>query len=683
VSPHRIGVDTGGTFTDLVAVDEATGAVNTVKVPSTPRQPAAATFEALRRCGLDPGEIGFFVLGTTIATNCLLERKGQRVVYVTTAGFEDVPYIQRVDRKSLYDLQWVKPTPYVDRPDCIGVRERVLADGSVRIPLEDGEIQRVVEELRRRDEECEAGIAVAVNFLFAYVEPEHERRLAAAIRHVLPAVPVSVSSELAPIWREYERGNTVIVDAYLGRLIRSFARELDDGLRETGVSCPRFFLKSNGGQVATGAAARQPVNFVLSGLAGGMIAGKHFAEAAGRKDVITLDMGGTSADVGIVVQGTIRTAGQHEFEFGLPIAIPVVDLTTIGAGGSSIAGFDQGGFLQVGPKSAGADPGPACYGKGAEQATVTDANLVLGRLNSEYFLGGEFRLDPALARSAVEPVAVRLDTGLEAAAHAIVEVACENMAGAIRLLCADRGLDYRGFDLMSFGGAGPLHAALLARRIGLRRVIVPPSPGLASAFGAQAADLRVDRRLTRVFRSDLTTDAELRSAVEQIGRAALDELLSEGSAGKPVLMVSVSSRYVGQNFEQEVTVPLDVDGDLVRLMAERFHEQHRRTYGYSLDAAVVEFVHLNATAAEVRESPRPSFLAGGSDGKPGELRPVYFKETGWVETPIYRRASLALGAALDGPAVLEEVDSTTLVLAGQVAHVDPTGNLMIEEAQRG
>jgi N-methylhydantoinase A len=236
---------------------------------------------------------------------------------------------------------------------------------------------------------------------------------------------------------------------------------------------------------------------------------------------------------------------------------------------------------------------------------------------------------------------------------------------------------------MSFGGAGPLHAALLARRIGLRRVIVPPSPGLASAFGAQAANLRVDRRLTRVFRSDLTTDAELRSAVEQIGRAALDELLSEGSAGKPVLMVSVSARYVGQNFEQEVTVPLDVDGDLVRLMAERFHEQHRRTYGYSLDAAVVEFVHLNATAAEVRESPRPSFLAGGSDGKPGELRPVYFKETGWVETPIYRRASLALGAALDGPAVLEEVDSTTLVLAGQVAHVDPTGNLLIEEAQRG
>jgi N-methylhydantoinase A len=219
VSPHRIGIDTGGTFTDLVAVEEATGAVTTVKVPSTPRQPAAATFEALRRCGLDPGEIGFFVLGTTIATNCLLERKGQRVVYVTTAGFEDVPYIQRVDRKSLYDLQWVKPTPYVARPDCIGVRERVLADGSVRVPLEEDEIERVVEELRRRDEESEAGIAVAVNLLFAYVEPEHERRLATAIRRVLPSVPVSVSSELAPIWREYERGNTVIVDAYLGRIV--------------------------------------------------------------------------------------------------------------------------------------------------------------------------------------------------------------------------------------------------------------------------------------------------------------------------------------------------------------------------------------------------------------------------------------------------------------------------------
>jgi N-methylhydantoinase A len=683
VSPYRVGVDTGGTFTDLVAVEEATGAVRTVKVPSTPRQPAAATFEALRRCGLDPGEIGFFVLGTTIATNCLLERKGQRVVYVTTAGFEDVPYIQRVDRKSLYDLQWVKPTPYVERPDCIGVRERVLADGSVRIPLEEDEIERLIEELRRRDRESEAGIAVAVNLLFAYVEPEHERRLAVAIRRALVSAPVSVSSELAPIWREYERGNTVIVDAYLSGLVGDFAGELDHGLSKAGLSCPRFFLKSNGGQVTIGAAARQPVNFVLSGLAGGMIAGKQFADAVGRKDVITLDMGGTSADVGVVVDGTIRTTAQHEFEFGLPIAIPVIDLTTIGAGGSSIAGFDQGGFLQVGPESAGADPGPACYGKGAERGTVTDANLVLGRLNPGYFLGGEFLLDAELARAAIEPIAARLDAELEAAAQAIVEVACENMAGAIRLLCADRGLDYRGFDLMAFGGAGPLHAALVARRVGLRGVIVPPSPGLASAFGAQAAVRRVDRRLTRVFRSDLTTDRELRSAVEQIGREALDELLGEGSAGELDLMVSVSSRYLGQNFEQDVAVPLDTGGDLVQVLVERFHERHRQVYGYNLEGAVVEFVHLNAVALEDRVALRPAFRAEVSTTDPVDLRPVYFKETGWVETPIYRRASLACGTALEGPAVLEEVDSTTLVLAGQVARVDPTGSLLIEEAPGG
>jgi N-methylhydantoinase A len=683
VSAYRIGIDTGGTFTDLVAVEESTGALRTVKVPSTPQEPAAAAFEALGRSGLDTGEIGFFVLGTTIATNCLLERKGRRVLYVTTAGFEDVPYIQRVDRKWLYDLQWVKPTPYVARPDCIGVRERVLSDGSVRTPLEEAEVERVVEELRRRDAAAEGGVAVAVNLLFSYAFPGHERRLAEAIRRELPQVSVSVSSEVAPIWREYERGNTVIVDAYLSDLVGGFARELDRGLSEAGVRCPRFFLKSNGGQVALDAAGRQPVNFVLSGLAGGMVAGKRFADAVGRKNVITLDMGGTSADVGVVVDGTIRNAAQYEFEFGLPIAIPVIDLSTIGAGGSSIAGFDQGGFLEVGPESAGADPGPASYGKGSERATVTDANLVLGRLNPESFLGGEFPLDPELARAAIERIAAGLGVALEVAADAIVEVACENMAGAVRLLCADRGLDYRSFDLMAFGGAGPMHGALLARRVGLRGLIVPPSPGLASAFGAQAASLRVDRRLTRVLRSDLTSDAELRAGVEWIAREALEELTADGAEGEPLLLVGISSRYLGQNFEQEVPVPLDAEGDLVVLMVERFHEQHRRAYGYRLDGAVIEFVDLNAIAVEQREPPRSWLLAGGNGAEPAEVKPVYFKERGWVETPVYRRGSLGAGTVLEGPAILEEVDSTTVILAGQIARVDPTGCLLIDEVRTG
>ena len=673
----RVGVDTGGTFTDLVLVDEGTGERRTAKVPSTPDDPARAVFAALEQAGCEASAIACFVLGTTIATNCLLERKGQRTLYLTTAGFEDVPFIQRIDRKSLFDLQWQKSVPYVRRSDCLGVTERIAQDGEVRVELEDSEIERLVVEVRARG--AEGGVAVAVNLLFAYIRPEHEQRLAAALRAALPGVAVSCSHEVAPIWREYERGNTVIVDAYLRRLTGRFAERLDEGLTEVGLRCPRFLLKSNGGQIPVEQASRQAVSFVLSGLAGGLIAGRHFAEASGCSDVITLDMGGTSADVGVVVDGAIRTAAQFELEWGLPIAVPVVDLTTIGAGGSSVAGFDQGGLLEVGPTSAGADPGPAAYGKGGTAATVTDANLVLGRLNPEYFLGGAVPLDAELAGRAVGRIANQLGCEVEAAAHAIVDVACENMANAVRLLCADRGLDYRRFDLMAFGGAGPLHAAALARRIGLERVLVPPNPGVASAFGAQAADLRVDRRLTRVLRSDTATDSELRAAVSRIAAEALDELRTEGGGGAdPTLVVTASARYLGQNFEQEVVVPLDADGDLVEVLAERFHRQHEAVYEYRLDGAVVELVHLNATAIERRApAPAATLAPGGAD--PVDARPVSFEAGRWVETPIYRRAAVGAGSQISGPAVFEEVDSTTIVFPGQVARAHASGAMFIEQ----
>jgi N-methylhydantoinase A len=454
----RVGVDTGGTFTDLVAVEEQTGRRHVVKVSSTPGRPADAVFEALRRLPAAPADLGFFVLGTTIATNCLLQRTGQRTLYLTTAGFEDIPFIQRIDRKGLHDLQWVKPLPYVLRRDCIGVRERVTHDGSVRTPLAETEIERIVEVVTERDRGAGDGVAVAINFLFAYAAPEHERRLAAALRAALPHIPVSASSEVAPLWREYERANTVIVDAYLKRLVGGFAREIGTGLAKLDIDCPAFVLKSNGGQLPTHAAARQPSNIILSGLAGGLIAGKYFADATGRSDAFTVDMGGTSCDVGVVVGGAIQSRQQYEFEWGLPIAVPVVDLTTIGAGGSSIASFDLGGLLKVGPESAGARPGPAAYGQGGTAPTVTDANLVLGRLNPDYFLGGEILLDGDAAHRALEPLAERLRLSLEHAALAVLDMAVENMANAIRLLAADRGIDYRRFDLIAFGGAGPLHA---------------------------------------------------------------------------------------------------------------------------------------------------------------------------------------------------------------------------------
>jgi N-methylhydantoinase A len=675
----RIGVDTGGTFTDLVLIDDATGTRRTVKVASTPADPAAAVFEALRRTGVPPSAINLFVLGTTVATNCLLQRNGQRVVFVTTEGFEDVPFIQRINRKSLFDIQWVKPRPYVERPDCVGVRERIASDGSVRVPLEDAEIDRVVAEVVRRAAETPGGVGVAISLLFSFVSPDHERRLAEGLRRELPDVSVSVSSELAPIWREYERANTVIANGYLSGLVGRFAASLDEGLTAYGVPVPCLLVKSNGGQIPARAAEGNAVNLIVSGLAGGLIAGQHFAEQVGRSDVITLDMGGTSCDVGVVVQGQIRSTSQYEFEWGLPIAVPVVDLTTIGAGGSSIAGFDQGGLLKVGPESAGASPGPASYGLDGADPTVTDANLVLGRLNPDYFLGGEIPLDAERARSAVAPIADRLGLSLEEGAQAIVEVATENMANAIRLLATNRGLDYRRFELLAFGGAGPLHAALLARRVGLGGTIVPPSPGLTSAFGTLAADLRVDRRMTRVIRSDQATDAELREGLERIAREALDELGTESDIRDPLLTLTVSCRYLGQNYEQDVPVTLDAD-DLVPLTVERFHEAHERTYGYRIAEGVVELVYFTAVAVQRQEAPPALALPELDEPRPVAARPVYFKEFGWVETPIYRREHLGRGVELAGPLIVEEVDSTTLVLHGQIARTHPTGSLLIAEA---
>jgi N-methylhydantoinase A len=674
----RVGVDTGGTFTDLVAVEEETGKRHVVKVSSTPGQPADAVFEALRRLPAEPSELDFFVLGTTIATNCLLQRAGQRTLYLTTAGFEDIPFIQRIDRKGLHDLQWVKPVPYVLRRDCIGVRERVTYDGSIRTPLTDAEVDRVVQLVAERDREAVEGVAVAINFLFSYVAPEHERRLASALRAALPHVSVSASNEVAPLWREYERANTVVVDAYLKRLIGGFADEIDAGLGGLGVDCPALMLKSNGGQVPTSAAARQPSNLILSGLAGGLVAGKYFADGTGRSDVFTLDMGGTSCDVGVVLGGAIQSRQQYEFEWGLPIAVPVVDLTTIGAGGSSIASFDLGGLLTVGPESAGASPGPAAYGQGGTAATVTDANLVLGRLNPQYFLGGEIPLDEEAAGRAVAPIAERLGLSLEDAALAVLDMTVENMAGAIRLVASDRGVDFRRFDLIAFGGAGPLHAGAILRRAGLAGVVVPTSPGLASAFGTLAADLRVDRQITRMLRSDLASDADLRGALERLARDTVAELEAEGGLRAPTLVVSVSCRYLGQNFEQEVVVPLDAPGDLVQLTVERFHEAHERTYGYRIDT-VVELVHLGATALERREPP-PAAAATGDGREPALVqRPVYFRETGWHDTTIVRRAELRAGYELDGPAIVEEPDSTTLVLPGQIARIDASGSIVMVE----
>ena len=688
----RIGVDTGGTFTDLVAVGPG-GDVRLQKVASTPTEPARATFDALKRSRVDPrGEVDSFIMGTTIATNALIQRRGASTVLITTAGFEDVLYIQRIDRQGLYDLQWVKAEPYVRRDRVVGVKERILADGSVRTGLAGEELERVIDEVRRITAD-DRRPAVAVSLLFSYVNPSHEQELAAALREALGGLPVSISSEVAPIWREYERSNTTAMDAYVKPIVSNFAGDLGRELDALEMGGWHGLLRSNGGQVAIPDATAKPVEIVLSGLAAGMIAGAHFARAVGTAKAVTLDMGGTSADVGVITDGELQFSGLFEVEFGLPLALPILDVTTIGAGGGSIASVDSGGLLKVGPESAGAEPGPACYGLGGEAPTVTDANVVMGRLNPGYFLGGRMNLDADRARSAIDPLADRLGLTPEDTADAIVSVSIENMDGAMRLVTVDRGLDYREFDLVAYGGAGPLHATEIARRMGMNRVVVPPNPGLVSAYGTVIADQRVDRRITLVRRLDHAESEDLPGTLGRLADETVAELRSQLRRPDAPIEVTtyVACRYLGQNYEQEIrtefghvdrsfelAVPIGPEAaDFVARLADGYHTTHRAAYGYEMRDQPIQSVYLGATA--LSEAPdiliRP--YAGIGDGTAPVTRRVLAAAGQWVDALIADRDTLAVGETLDGPAVIEEADSTTWVPPGFRATVHESQCLII------
>jgi N-methylhydantoinase A len=422
----RIGIDTGGTFTDLVVLDDATGEIRTVKVPSTPDEPALAPLAALQECGTPAAEIERLVLGTTIATNAGLQKKGATVLYVGTEGFQDVPIIARIDRKEAYNPSWPKPDAGVRRRHVFGIAERVSHKGEVLKPLEDGELARLGDWIDGWLASAPEGDwAVAVNLLFSYVRPEHEQKIGAYLAQRFPDLPVSLSSDVAPIWREYERGTTTIVDASIKRLLVRFTERLSAELSALGVRAPLTLMKSNGGHADAAGAAELPVQIFLSGLARGVIAGRRFARDHLGGNSVTLDMGGTSADVGLIIDGEFGSTTEYEIEWGVPVSALFIDYTTIGAGGGSIAYVDGGSFLRVGPKSAGADPGPACYGRGGTEPTITDANIVLGRLDPDYFLGGRMALNPTLAREAIGGLADELGLTPEDTALAILDTAAK------------------------------------------------------------------------------------------------------------------------------------------------------------------------------------------------------------------------------------------------------------------
>ena len=666
-----LGIDTGGTFTDFVLVDEERGAITTAKVPSTPSDPAAAIAAGLAR--LDGVErVDRVVIGTTVATNAVLERRGPTIIYVTNRGFEDVPFIGRMDKARIYDLHWQKPKPLVRRRHCFGIGGRLDSHGREIIALESDDL----EDLRRKAAALAGDdVAVAICCLFAYLDGRHEQRAAAAIRAALPEAHVSLSHEVSPLWREYERASTTIADAFIkpvvSRYIQGVGRVIGDRLAAKQWN----LLASNGGYLRAEQAERRPAQLLISGLAGGVIGGRYYAELAGTRRAFTLDIGGTSTDIGLILEGGQQYATEFDIDFGIPVTIPCVAVRTIGAGGGSIAWVDKGGLLHVGPQSAGAEPGPAAYGRGGSEPTVTDANLILGRLNPDFFLGGAMALDLAAARGALDRLGKKLSLSAEAAALAVLRTVDENMANAIRLIAVERGLDTREFALIAFGGAGPLHARAVAERLGMATVIVPPHPGLCSAFGAAIADARVDR--VQTFFAD-STDVDVGAIAKTLKRlreGAVADLRLSVDVADPEIRSSADMRYAGQNYELEVLLPEgDLDVAAWKTLMDGFAAAHERQYGFALPGEPVELINLRVTALKPEPARDFADLSRGG-GRPMTHRPVWFEVAAATPCAIHHRAELAAKDGLVGPAVIEETDSTTVLHPGDRLRLGKAGLL--------
>ena len=679
----RLGVDVGGTFTDIALWDEARQRLTVLKLPSVPADPAEGILAGIRaiaaRDGVPPASLSFVAHGTTVATNALLEKKGARTALLTTRGFRDLLEIARQKRPDLYDLQADKPPALVPRAWRLEAGERLLADGTVREKLHEADVASAVDALRAAPETIEA---LAICFLYSFLDPAHERRAAELVQAHLPGLYVALSSDVSPEFREYERLSTTVLNAYLGPLIGRYVRRFDDRVRELGVAGAPYINQSNGGIISVAEAAARPVRTLLSGPAAGVMGAAWVAGQAGIDAIITFDMGGTSTDVARVEGGVPRIAAERTID-GYPVRIPALEIESVGAGGGSLAWVDSGGALKVGPRSAGAAPGPACYGRGGERPTVTDANVVLGRLSASHLLDGDMRLERALAERAIAALAGELGLAPLEAARGIVSVVQANMLAAIRLVSVRKGYDPRGITMVAFGGAGPLHAAALARDLGVARVLVPRAPGILCALGLLVEPLRFDLVRTRIELLDGLGVAELEGAFAELEREAQAWLDREGvPAGRRQLARALDMRYLGQNFELLVAAPAELwRGDLDALR-QAFLREHARVYGHGAEDDAIQIVSYRLTAlgepGALTLPPLPPAPGASPAGARVDERPVYFDEAGgFVPTPVYRRELLLAGHRLDGPAIVEQMDSTTVLLPGQWAAIDIHANVLI------
>jgi N-methylhydantoinase A/oxoprolinase/acetone carboxylase beta subunit len=670
--PIRIAVDIGGTFTDLQILDARSGAVRAWKTPTTPEDPSAGLLagvtEAAARFGFALDQVGLLLHGTTIATNAVLQRQLARGVLLTTAGFEDVLEITRHVRRALYVLD---PDPFpclIPRDRRLGVAERLRADGSVELPLDEAALPGLLARIDALGAE-----SVAICLLHSYANPAHEQRLGALIAAARPGLPVTLSSAISPEIREYERSSTTVLNALLVPVVKAYLDRLETRLGEGGFRPLVFLVQSNGGVCSLATAAAQPARLLLSGPSGGALAAGRIAALLGRPDLVAVDMGGTSFDVSVVQGGRIGVITQGEVD-GLPVRLPMVEMRTIGAGGGSIAAVDAGGRLTIGPRSAGARPGPVAYGRGGTEPTVTDANLALGRLDPGYFLGGAMALDLAATRAAIAAqVGAPLGLGVEAAAQGILTVTNASLGAAIRLSLFEKGLDPRDFALLSFGGAGGLHATDVATETGIAEVIFPRDPGTLSAFGILYSDLVQDLARSRVLPARADSLPAVAALLEALRTEAAARLAEDGvAADAQVIEVAADMRYHGQAFE--LLIPWPEAPDLAALLA-RFHATHRRRFSYADAAAAAEIVTLRVAATG--RLPKPDAAAPEMAARPalkGSRR--VFEDGAWRDVPVWDRDALPAEDRIVGPAIVEEPFATHWIGRGWVAAPGPAGALV-------
>ncbi|HEV3346471.1 MAG TPA: hydantoinase/oxoprolinase family protein [Methylomirabilota bacterium] len=673
---YIVGIDVGGTFTDLTAVDAATGRVVVTKVPSRPRHEAAAVLAGLEALGIASADVRRLVHGTTVGTNAVLERRGARVALLTTAGFRDLIEIGRTKRNipALFIPTFVRPKPVVQRQDRFEVTERLGPDGAVLVPLDPASIERALDAALAAPAE-----AIAVCLLHAYLNPAHEHAVADAVKGRAPGLPVSCSADVVAEYREFERFSTTVLNAYLQPLMEGYLTSLEERLLATGYVHGVLTVASSGGMMTTDTARRLPIKTIFSGPAGGVSQACFVGAAAGVRDFITYDMGGTSTDVCLV-----RDLQPHMTADAMVGAFPVkvsqIDMHTVGAGGGSIAWLDVDGSLAVGPRSAGAAPGPAAYGIGGTEPTVTDANVVLGRIGTRRPLGGSIAIDAARARVAVAALGARMarPLGMEALAEGIVRIAVARMTSAIREISIQRGHDPRDFTLIAFGGAGPMHALAMAEEIGIPRVLVPRHPGNFSALGLLAADIKHDDVRTRVGLLRERGPA-LRAAFSEMEAAARGQLEREGFGPEQQrLLRSLDLRYRGQAFELSVSVG-EVGADPAVIEAD-FHRLHREVYGHANPGAAIELVNARLTAYGLVPKPAAERHAGTGaplDTAQLERRPVWFDGRAH-DCPVWERDRLPAGADFAGPAIVEEFGATTVVPPGWRGTVDLHGSLRFE-----